>query len=464
MRQEALDAAGVRSAPILPDWLPVAVLLGVTALVGPALGGAARPLFIVGCGAVGWATWHRGPAVHLRALLVLFAFAPFLRRLVDVTAGFDEKGVMLVGPLFAALAAAPELLRPADGRRAERSAGLTAPLLLVGGCVCYAAMISLFQGDFLVTVSSGLKWITPLIYAAVLVRCRPSSADLLSATASAFLIIIPVMGLYGVFQYVDPPEWDRYWMQNAKILSAGEPIPFGVRTFSTMNGPASFATFTAAGLLVICLLRSGWRALLCAAPAVPALLLSSYRTAWISLLAGIVFCCFFGATRRRALTTILGGVLAIGLTALLTPFGDAIGDRFASFGSGAQDGSAQERLAEFATLWGQWDSGLIGRGFTITDVGSAGTMAVDGMIVACWVTMGIVVGLLTLAGFGWAIANALAAPFRDGRREFVLVGALACGALTQIPLADIGSGELGFLFWIFAILLPPAAVQKAVGR
>ena len=57
---------------------------------------------------------------------------------------------------------------------------------------------------------------------------------------------------------------------------------------------------------------------------------------------------------------------------------------------------AQERLEEYATLWSHPDSSLFGIGFTAGDVGSAGTMAVDGMIITCWLTMGIVVGILCL--------------------------------------------------------------------
>jgi O-antigen ligase len=88
-------------------------------------------------------------------------------------------------------------------------------------------------------------------------------------------------------------------MQFAPIPSIGQPVPYGVRVFGTMNAPAAFATFTATGLFLIGFSRRPWPALL-AMPAALSLLLSLYRTAWISLAVSILFCLFFAGTRRRA--------------------------------------------------------------------------------------------------------------------------------------------------------------------
>ena len=43
-----------------------------------------------------------------------------------------------------------------------------------------------------------------------------------------------------------------------------------------------------------------------------------------------------------------------------------------------------------------------------------------------------------------------------------MLGALGCGALVQLPLANLTSGEFGFLFWTFAVLavLPPHANNR----
>lgn len=439
----------------LPGWLPAALLVGGTALIGPQLGSVMRPLFILGCGGAAWFAWRRGAGAHLQAVLLMLAFAPFLRRLVDLAVGFDTSGIMLVGPLLAMLVPGIELTRPSD----RPASPILQPILLVAACTLYASFLTIVQGDWMNAASGSVKWFSPLVYAAVLLRTRETPAEILQAAAAAFLVILPVIGLYGVYQYVDPPAWDRFWMNYASIMSAGQPVPFGVRTFSTMNGPGSFATFTAVGLVVMCFLRPGWQSLACGAPAALSLLLSMYRTGWISLIVGVLFCALFAATRPRAVGMLCGSLAAVVLAGLLTPFGEVIGDRLASFSEGSKDGSAQERLEQFVTIWNQPDSGLVGNGFTNTDVGSAGAMAIDGTIMSCWITLGIVGGILCIAGLVWAAGIAIAAAFRDGGPEAAVVGALALGALTQMPLASIVSGELGFLFWTFVVLLPrpPAA-------
>jgi hypothetical protein len=444
----------------LPGWLPAAVLLIATAVAGPSLGGMSRIAFVLGCGAAGWYAWHRGPGVHLQTALVLFAFAPFVRRLVDLSVGYDQTGIMLVGPLLALLPPVVRLLALLD-----RNGPLhrqIAPLLVVGACVVYATALSLFQGDWMNAASGALKWSVPLLYAAVLVDMDEPD-ELMRAAASAFLVILPVTGLYGLFQYVNPPDWDRYWMSFAPIMSAGQPLPYEVRTFSTMNGPASFATFTAAGLLLVLFLRSTWIPLLLTSPAALALLLSQYRTAWLSLLVGVLFCLLLAQTRRRAVFILAALLGAAVIAVTLTPFADVIGDRLATLGEGSQDGSARERIEEFVTLWKQPDSALFGSGFTVTDVGSAGAMPVDGMIIACWVAMGIVVGLVCLSGFIWAAVNAIREAWRGRSAEAIVVGALGCGALVQMPLANISSGELGFLFWTFAALASFAPLRTPPG-
>ncbi len=445
------SSARVLSSPArqLPGWILAAALTCGSALAAGVLGGLTRPLFIAGCGLVGLYAWRQGPAAHLKCALLLFAFAPFVRRLVDLSVGYDQSGLMLIGPLLALLAVIPQVVFE---QRKHALIPQMLPLLVVAGCVAYAALLSVIQGDLTNAATGTLKWLAPLLYAGALLE-EADRDEMLDAAASAFVVILPIIGAYGILQYVNPPEWDRYWMQYASILSAGEPIPYGVRTFSTLNGPASFATFTALGLLIVWFTRSRWQSLLLTGPAGIGLLLSLYRTAWISLAVGVVFCLAFASTRRCAWVILFGAFALVVVAATLTPFGDVIGERLATLGEGSQDGSAQERIDQFVTLWNQWDSSLFGAGFTVIDVGTAGAMPVDGMIIACWLTMGIVVGLVCLSALVVAAINMIAAAWRNGTPQSIVIGALGCGALCQLPLANLTAAESGFMFWTFAVLL-----------
>ena len=129
-----------------------------------------------------------------------------------------------------------------------------------------------------------------------------------------------------------------------------------------------------------------------------------------------------------------------------------IGERLASFGQGGQDGSAQERLQQYVTLWDLPDSSVVGIGFSTVDVGTAGAMAVDGMIIACWLAMGIPVGILCLFGFVWAAALPIFEAFRARTAQAVVIAAFGLGALVQLPLANLAAGELGVLFWSLIVL------------
>ena len=75
-----------------------------------------RYLFLAGAAGLGWWFWRIGPERHLQTAVALFAFAPFLRRVVDWGCGYDASGLMLAGPLLAI--AVPGLDVPEFAKRA----------------------------------------------------------------------------------------------------------------------------------------------------------------------------------------------------------------------------------------------------------------------------------------------------------------------------------------------------------
>ncbi len=434
-------------------WIDALVLVGIFTLFGGFLGGLARPLFLLGCLAVAISALRRGIYAHFQATLLLYTFTPFLRRMVDYGAGYESMGLMLVGPLLALLVPVFDLRRLFDGR--EPLDERLGPLALAGVCVLYTGMVTLIAGQFNDMASGLLKCMAPILYAAVLVY-RADRDELLDAAVRAFYIILPVTAIYGILQFMQPQPWDVYWMQMAPIPSIGYPLPYEVRVFSVLNAPAAFATYTAVGLLLVTFLRTGWVSLLVMAPSSLALLLSLYRTAWVSLAVALLFCLLFARTRLKSQLVIIA-LIAAGFGALtIPPFSDVIGVRFASISNGSKDGSLIERFEQYETMWLLPDSSLFGKGFGGADVLTAGTTAVDGMIITCWQMMGIVAGLLCLCSLGWAIALAVYRSLRERSREAVMIGAVAMFNLAQIPFANILFSEAGFLFWTYVVLLPTA--------
>jgi hypothetical protein len=216
---------------------------------------------------------------------VLYIFAPFLRRLVDVGAGFDPSGTMLLGPVLAIIIPTVDLRYLVT--RWERGDEALMPMMLVGLCATYGMMISAFQGDFAPLATTALKTYAPLLYGAWVLREARRDPTVLDAAIRTFMVVSPIIGGYAIWQYVSPQDWDRYWMLHVSgtISVLGLPEPFQVRVFSTMNSPASYGTFAACGLLLFGFCSRGWQLLLLALIA-PGLLFTYYRTAWISLALG----------------------------------------------------------------------------------------------------------------------------------------------------------------------------------
>lgn len=445
--------------PVLRQIGPLAALLAATFAFGMVGQSIARPLFIAGCVLVSWDLKRFGAASHMAGCLTLFCLAPFLRRVVDVYAGYEPSGLMISGPLLAILVPAPWLLGSIARGRLDPA---LRPFLLAGACTLYGMLLTVLNGQIQQALSNGLKWFAPLIYGMWLVDETRRDPLLIDRTVFMAMLLMPLLGVYGFVQYVDPPIWDRYWMTYTSIASIGQPEPFMVRVFSTMNAPAGYATFAAAGLLLFGFGKARWSLFLAAAPTLLGLLLTMYRTAWIALAVGILLGLFHSRTwQRAAMLLVVLPVLGAGVVAF-TPAGEVLEQRLQTLGSIGDDGSGQERLAEYAELLNSDGGTLIGHGFESADVLQAGTLPLDGMLVVAWHTMGLPIGIFCVAAVCWAAANGVRGAWRSGTVSGLAVAAILVGAIVQIPLAVVSTSELGFLFWSMAGI--GAGLQKPLRR
>ena len=192
---------------LLAGWLPAVLLLVVTIAIGPALGSLSRPLFVAGCAVAGWYAWRQSAAAHVQAAIMLFAFTPFVRRFVDVTVGFDQSSIMLIGPLLFILMPLPSIWTWLSLKERPRNPWLIAPVIILF-CTAYAAAASMLQNDWFNAANGALKWSAPVLYAVALQLRARSDGELVNAMAGAFFVVLPITGLYGIWQYVDPPAWD----------------------------------------------------------------------------------------------------------------------------------------------------------------------------------------------------------------------------------------------------------------
>ena len=427
----------------------IGLLAGTMALamVAPSV---ARPVFVMGSAGVGYLAWREGCGRSIEAAISLYVFAPFLRRLVDLGIGFDPSGVMLVGPVLAILIPTVELRHLLTHREKEDEALL--PMLLVGTCITYGMLLSAFSGDLSTLGTTALKVYTPMLYGAWVMRSARRDPTVLDAATNVFLVLTPVIGVYGIWQYVSPADWDRYWMLSVSgtISVLGRPEPYQVRVFSMMNSPASFGTYAACGMLLFGFCRRGWQSLPLALLVAPGLLFTYYRTAWISLVLGVLYCALFSRTRERAGLIAVVIVVATFLAAGSAEFGDAIVQRLATFtGSVADDGSGQARLGQLFEIYRLVDGMAVGLGYARLTQPFNGVEAVDGEIVSAIIAMGVLVGSAYLLGLVWAGVQALDRIRTSADPRLIVTGAVIIGLLAAIPLTGVTSAEIGLLFWTF---------------
>lgn len=453
----SMPRSGVIAALRWPEILPVArrygpalLLLALTYALGVAGQSIARPLFILGCIAVSWDAMRFGAASHLAVSFLLFCLAPFLRRVVDVNAGYDASGIMIAGTLLAISMPAPRVLAVLTSGRPIDPA--MRPFLLAFVCPLYATVLTILFGSLVDAANYGLKWFAPLVYGMWILGEARREDDVLAPLTRMAMMLVPLMGLYGLLQYVDPPLWDRYWMTNTTIASIGQPEPYMVRVFSTMNAPAGYATFTAVSLLLFGFRKASLSLILAAAPATLGLMLTMYRTAWIGLAFGVVFGLFNARTRTRAIVLLLVvPILSAGVISF-TPAADALQQRLQTLGAVGEDASGQERLAEYAHLLDVDNGTLIGNGFGTIDVLQAGTLALDGQFINCWWCMGLIIGMVCVAAIIWAGLQGIIAAWRSDSLSGLAVTGILAALMSQMPLAAISYSETGFLFWAIAAI------------
>lgn len=437
-------------------------VMGMTAALGLKGLGFTRLIFIAGCLIVAWRAWLVSPGLHIEVVITLLAFAPLLRRVVDLYAGYDDKGIMLIGPLLALCVALPEL-RFLLVRR-HQNFNTYIPYGIMTACFLYGWSISTLQGEFISSTAELVKALVPMFYAVYLLQRDDDCEDIIQSAARIFLVISPIMGIYGVIQYLTPPEWDRYWMIYTQMTSIGLPEARQIRVFSTMNSPGSFSMFAACGLLLFGFCRRGVLPFLFAIPICVALLLTSIRTAWIVCAITVAYCFFFNATRNRA-TLIAVCLFGAGAgVVLLTSFGDIVGDRLATMGGNpAQDGSGHARLDEYIHVYSTLDQYLLGNGLG-NKFPDLKMKHVDGQFIGSAVSMGIFVGNIHVLALIWAgIQGLLKTRANEGPLRLVAAGAVV-GYLAVLPLLNVTSGEISVLFWLFVGILPMSPVTSSKMR
>lgn len=383
--------------------------------------------------------------------MLLFCFVSLVRRLVDVQAGWDPSNPVLLSPYLCCLFTGIAFL-DYWSRRAPRALG---PFLVILLCILYGVVLAVLEGRVLAATVDALKWSVGPLFAVYLLANRDRYAAIRAVVESCLIWAGIAMAAYGIFQFVSPPRWDVEWVRGVTQLgmtTLGQPEPFGLRVFSTMNSPGSFGAILCAAI-VLAFKRSLPMAIVSAGLMSLGLALCQYRTIWAATALGAVMLLLTrpGALRPANVAAAVVVAIALGSSLVVPAIRDAFAQRAATMLDLRSDESLESRLGQYAALTRD-DDLIVGSGIALSGASRRldhkPPAVIDSGLIEIWRSMGLISGTLFLG----ALVCAVSGLFRADRRnalELDFDRALVTAAFVQLPMGSVHVGELGFCAWLF---------------
>ena len=397
-------------------------------------------------------------------VIVAWCFTPLLRRLIDWHNGFfNPVQITSLIPFLLTLPLALVALRP------DRLARI-APALKLLACVWvatfgYGLILSFLFGNVAAGVYASIQYLVPMLAGLWLAGSDLDDAQLMRRLSRIVLPLALVISGYAVAQFVNPAPWDVLWITGGNFTSMGDPSPFGLRVFSTLNSTGPAADFF--GICIIfslpfLRLRSVWVWPLIAALG-SALLLTLVREAWVALVVGATAYLVLSPLRFRAapflaICAVVFSVLVSSLPAFLGAGqnSDVITSRISTLGDVSHDSSALARTGEIQDSIQAGLANPLGGG--LGNVGSSSALSANpssasgNNLDSGYLARLLELGWLGFAGYLFvAIGSAVAivrGMARSEHREWKAVAVAICAALIWSDAAgDAHLGLNGFLFW-----------------
>lgn len=394
----------------------------------------------------------RGSTWYIGLCIWSFCATPLIRRLNDFGLGFDPANPILLSPYLALLVSVPGFLSYISRPKIPFIAPFAIMLVLVG----YGCGLAILNDRMVSGLIDGMKWGSGPLFCLALMQEGDRSEENIEVFSFALMSAGIMMSLYGLMQFISPNAWDVYWVNNVDLSSFGQPEPYGLRVFSSLNSPGPLGMFLSASILF-----------LSSAPLVVSLIgmpvcilglaLTQYRTVWASALLGVMYIFLQGSIMQKARFALLAVVMVFstGALSLLPEVNEVLEKRVQTFSELSSDESGEERLAQYARFASEMEQPLLGEGLALNSATRAldqqASTVIDGGILEILRSFGIPLGLTFVGCF---IAIAFYA-FRSKlqTRSVVVLRAIIIGAVIQIPFGTVNVGEQGILFWTSVGLL-----------
>ena len=410
--------------------------------------------------------WRR-PGLYVGFTWWTWFLTPEVRRLIDYVQGWDPLNPVMLAPYLVSALTFFTLVHHLPKLQLKHFF----PFSLIFLGLFYAYAIGAYRGGVSGATYQLIEWLVPVVFAFYIIVHWRKYPEYRAVVQSTFIWGTLVMGVYGLIQFLNLPAWDRYWMISSPITSIGQPVPFEVRVFSTLNSPAPFAMVMMAGLLL--LLGGGgvfrWPA---AAVGSVSFLLSLVRQAWGGLLVAIILVIVQSRRPRPGLLLTLAAVALLAMPLLTVgPVADRINERLETLTEIGEDNSFQAR-AEFyretmpvALLNPDGEGfGSTGRSTKLSaEAGGIGELgenaAFDSGIMEIPFVLGWTGSILYLGGLTWLLSYALRS--RNSEDFFAVASSsIATSILVLLIFNDTVKGVTGMLLWSFLGLAIAAGINR----
>jgi hypothetical protein len=371
--------------------------------------------------------------------------SPEVRRIADFYSEWTNPSPVLLAPLLVASISVIAIIKCLP----QVYRGNSLPFFLCFASIAYAVIIGLLRNPVQEVVLACLNWLSPLLIGFHIFINYSNYPNYRNAILKVFLWGTLVMGVYGVIQYMYVPPWDAFWMDNTRnevgFNTIGNPIPYEVRVYSTLNSPQPFATVLKAGLVVM-FYQISPLSIVASGVGYLSFFLSSARSAWVSWLFTIIVLLIItrGMKQLRMVTSLFFLTISMVVLTTLEPFAGSIQNRIISLKDLQSDVSYTDRLN---TLQSSLDSTLyqvVGAG-----MGAQDRFSGDHGFLAMLNSMGWIGILPYLIG----IAFLFVLLFRNITRvrdQFVgLSTAIAFGTFQQMISNLSVAGSSGTVMWTF---------------
>lgn len=432
------------------DRIVVGLFIAATAVLLTGAGGRAAPYaYILAAALSGAVLLVHAPVTYISFSFWLWWVTPFVRRVLDHRHGWNPTNPVLLAPPLVALFSVVVIARYPRELRGI----LFAPYLLILAALAYAYSIGIITAGPVPATYALVTWLAPVLFGIHLAVSWRRYPDIGKSLRRTFSVALPILATYGLYQFVRLPTWDAKWMINADLKSIGNPVPFLVRVFGTLNTPGPFAAFLVAGLLMLLLAQGKWR-YVSTALALVALLLTRTRAAWAAFMIGLVVQYLSQPIARlpkRTLTLVIVSLLALPL-ATIPKFRDIIAPRLSTLSNLRSDNSLIKRV-QFSTATASsivetaGGSGLGTTGGAIKLRGMQGVRSLDNGFLEVFFIFGWPGGSLFFLGIGGLLLQAFRFP--EARRDPFAnsVRATAIALVSILPIGDVFTGPTGTLLW-----------------